>query len=144
MTKWTAHRASWAIHFGPIPEGMNVCHNCPDGDMRNCVNPAHLFLGTHIDNVRDRDAKGRKAVGERINLSKITDEQAFQIMQLGAEGNLYYFEIGEMFGICDATVSHIVNRKTWKHVAPPSTPEWMALQEREKRRVCPKRYIIGS
>jgi len=51
-----SHRASWIIANGPIPEGMDVLHKC---DNRKCGNPAHLFLGNDLDNMRDRDSKGR-------------------------------------------------------------------------------------
>jgi hypothetical protein len=53
-----AHRASWIIHFGPIPDGLNVLHHC---DNRPCVRPSHLFLGTQADNIHDMIAKGRHA-----------------------------------------------------------------------------------
>jgi len=61
-SKIGAHRFSWFLAFGPIAEGLQVCHRC---DNRRCVRPDHLFLGTHQDNADDMKKKGRSASGER-------------------------------------------------------------------------------
>lgn len=59
------HRLSYTLHKGPIPEGLNVLHSCPDGDRPDCVNPAHLRVGTKAENNADTKARGRSASGDR-------------------------------------------------------------------------------
>lgn len=63
--EFLAHKLSWEWVNGPVPDDLCVCHDCPSGDNPLCVNPAHLFLGTHAENRQDCVAKGRQAKGER-------------------------------------------------------------------------------
>jgi hypothetical protein len=57
-----AHRVAWELVNGPIPNGLEICHNCPTGDNPSCVNPEHMFLGTHADNLRDAIKKQRSGL----------------------------------------------------------------------------------
>lgn len=69
-----AHVVSYQLHKGEVPDGLCVCHSC---DNPRCVNPGHLFLGTHLVNMHDMYAKGRRkaASGERNGQAKLTDEE---------------------------------------------------------------------
>lgn len=106
-----AHRFSYEIQNGPIPKDANVLHRC---DNRKCVNPHHLFLGTHADNVSDKTAKKRQAKGESHGLAVLDEQQVIQIRRLG--GSISRKSLATMFGVCKATIDNILNRKTWKHV----------------------------
>jgi hypothetical protein len=109
-----AHRVSWRIHNGPIPDGLNVLHRC---DNPPCVNPEHLFLGTHQDNIKDRDQKGRGARlgGERNGCSILKEADVRQIRSLWPSKS--QTELARMFGVHLSTVHLIVHRRHWKDVA---------------------------
>lgn len=111
-----AHIVSWVLTRGAIPDGLFVCHNCPGGDNRLCVNPAHLWLGSNLANLADRDAKGRQPIGTRNGRAKLTENDVREIRRL-ADAGVFQREIGRRFGVSHALVSFIVQRRQWRHVA---------------------------
>lgn len=106
-----AHRASYTLHKGPIPEGMLVCHTC---DVRTCVNPAHLFLGTHKDNTQDKIAKGRDWVRDhRLSIAKLSEQQALEII-LDTKSTIR--ALGKKYNLAYSSVQKIRKRVTWKYL----------------------------
>ena len=108
-----AHRFSWEMHNGPIPNGMCVCHKC---DNPHCVNPDHLFLGTHEDNMYDAKAKGRLPFGMRHGMVALSDEDVLKIRSLYSDGVLSQGKLAKRFGVSQTCISKIVTRKRWTHL----------------------------
>lgn len=108
-----AHRIAYELTHGPIPDKLYVCHRC---DNRICCNPAHLFLGTHEDNQRDKVSKGRMTRGENQWRSELTDEKVRQIRARYASSGESQAELAAAFGVCRGTIEHVVQGLTWKHV----------------------------
>lgn len=102
-----AHRLSWEMTRGPIPDGMRVLHNCPAGDRRDCVNPDHLWLGTQADNIRDMWAKGR-------GRAKLTSRQVAEIRELAKHTSLSRRAIGLRYGVSKSSIQHILIGRNWK------------------------------
>lgn len=109
-----AHRVSWTIHNGPIPEGMFICHRC---DNPGCCRPDHLFLGTHKENMADMVRKGRSAPkhGTLCGLSKLTDDDVLAILDELADGRTKT-DVAKKFGVTDVNIGHIARGRTWRHV----------------------------
>lgn len=107
-----AHRASWELHNGPIPDGLFVLHRC---DVRLCVRPDHLFLGTQADNVHDAMSKGRRAVGMRHPMAKL-DHAAVRRIYRRREAGERLRVIAHDFGVSTALVSQIARGRIWQHV----------------------------
>jgi hypothetical protein len=111
-----AHRTAFELFDRPIPEGMHVLHRC---DNPVCCNPAHLFLGTVKDNMRDMFEKGRGkpgwVPGSKNGMSKLTESDIPEIFKLRGEGKSQR-AIADAFGACQQHISDILNRKAWKHV----------------------------
>jgi hypothetical protein len=112
-----AHRASWRLFRGEIPSGKHVCHHC---DVRLCVNPDHLFIGTAADNMRDASKKGRIVLpkdeqrlrGEDQPMAKLTNEQVRQIRS-AFKANC---DLAREFGVDPSAISRIRSRQTYRSV----------------------------
>jgi hypothetical protein len=108
----TAHRLSYELKYGAVPEGKNVLHKC---DNPPCVNPAHLFLGTVQDNNEDKRLKGRHGFGETHPRAKLTTADVRTIRARYANeggGN----ELAATYGVTRDTIYDIVYRRRWTHI----------------------------
>lgn len=103
------HRVAWILANGEIPGGQYVLHRC---DNRRCVNPDHLFLGSFDDNMEDMVSKRRQAHGERNPHARLKVEQVLAIR--ATEGT--HMTIAKQFGVSQALVTMIKNRKIWRYV----------------------------
>lgn len=101
-----AHRASWEIYRGEIPSDLLVLHRC---DVPGCVNPDHLFLGTHLDNQRDKVTKGRHK-GEKLNPEKVKEIKSLMREDYGD------MKISRKYGVSYQTIWHIRIGRTWKDI----------------------------
>lgn len=106
----SAHRVSYELHHGPIPSGMCVCHVC---DRPQCVNPEHLFLGTHKDNAWDKVNKGRANApwGKQHHACKLSEADILVIRASHDKG----IELSRRFGVCPSTITKIRQKKAHVH-----------------------------
>ncbi len=136
-----AHRISWRIHHGDIPDGLWVLHNC---DNPSCVRVSHLHLGTHRENTDDMVSRNRQASGDKIGKARpyargaahwvrgrenemprgessasaiLTEATVREIRRMAAEG-IKQIEISRLLGVGYPNVVAIVSRRNWKHIIP--------------------------
>lgn len=112
-----AHRVSWFLKHEQWPT-LSVLHVC---DVRACVNPAHLFLGTQKDNMDDMDAKGRRNTtgrrkGEDHPRAKLTEIMVREIRNEYAQGVTTQDRLATKYGMGKSMIGYIVNNKFWTHV----------------------------
>lgn len=104
---YRAHRASWILKYGTIPDGLLVLHKC---DTPSCVNPDHLFIGTQSDNLKDAFRKGRISTkGDNSRSRKLCTRDVAAI--LAATGSQK--EIASRYNVHHSTISLIKSRKIW-------------------------------
>ena len=108
-----AHRYSWKLHNGEIPDGLFVLHHC---DNPSCVNPKHLWLGTAKDNTRDMMRKNRDGViGEKNGMSKLNENKVKTARKLRKKGYTYQ-KIADILEVNEGTIYYAIKKETWKHV----------------------------
>ena len=110
-----AHRASYILHKGEIPDGLEVMHSC---DNRICINPDHLSLGTRQDNMDDMAEKGRRksVQGEKHSFAKLTEQDVLNIRASYKPYVVTASQIAAKYGLMPATVYDIIARRIWSHL----------------------------
>lgn len=115
-----AHRVAWILTHGDPASELHVLHHC---DMPQCVNPAHLYLGTNQDNVNDRERRGRRRTGwvpgEMNGMSVLTDSDVREIRALAADG-WTLARLHDRYGVSCARLSQIVRGIAWAHLLEDS------------------------
>lgn len=107
-----AHRLAYQLAHGDIPDNLIVCHKC---DVPSCINVNHLFLGTHADNMRDRDKKGRQydRTGTKNGRAKLDLAKANEIRQLYGSQKISKAKIGRMFAVSAQAISDVIHNVRW-------------------------------
>ena len=128
-SKSAASRLQYIHYYGPIADGLQVCHTC---DNRKCVNPDHLFLGTIADNLKDMTQKGRRARGSKIASSVLTEETVLEIRKKRLEG-WKYKDLEATYSLSRTHLHDICKNQTWQHVPlGEETKQYISPYDRNK------------
>lgn len=105
---WKAHRYSWSFKNGQIPKGLFVMHAC---DVRRCINPAHLFIGTAADNNKDMVRKERHVWGRKVTTAKLSNAKARRIAAM--KGRVSSCRVASRYGVNRSTIQSVWSGKSW-------------------------------
>jgi hypothetical protein len=111
--RWDAHKYSWILHFGPVPDGLWVLHTC---DVKRCVNPKHLYLGTNSRNLQDALERGQKAIGSQCSFAKLCPDEVQEIRRLKQTG-LTQEVLADQFGVSKTTIWRAYSGRAYKDIA---------------------------
>lgn len=103
-----AHRLSWQLYKGEIPHGMEIAHHC---DVPCCVNPSHLYVATHKQNIADRTARKREPRGEKCNWSKLTKEKVSIIRNSDKSAA----SLSNELNVSKSQIYRVKNFENWNH-----------------------------
>lgn len=109
-----AHRFSYELKNGKIPKGLVACHTC---DNPICVNPEHIFIGTHAQNVLDKVRKGRHPIGSKTYNSKLNEKLVIEIRKKYTPRKYSMYRLSKEYKVSVMVICDIIHRKRWKHVA---------------------------
>ena len=111
--KYQAHRVAYAMYYGDFDPDQVVRHQCHN---KRCVNPAHLKLGTHADNVEDKVRAGRQAKGEGNGASTLKEHQVIEIRRSYAQGGVSYRALADQFEVSKSAIFYVIKGGGWKHL----------------------------
>lgn len=112
-----AHRFAFQLYYGPLKKGEQVLHNCPTGDNKLCVNPWHLWKGSHVDNMEDGKRKKQFHMGAGHHGAKLTESDVMLILWILRDSSFTLKDIAAKFNITTNTVWRIKQKKGWRHVS---------------------------
>jgi len=110
-----SHRVSYDLHKGKIPDGMHVLHKC---DNRFCVNPNHLFIGTNLDNIKDRLSKNRPktgCVGEKSGRAILSEVDVNNIRAIKKYCKCTQQQLADIYNVSKSCINHAIHYN-WKHI----------------------------
>ncbi len=110
--EFSASRLAYALHSKSDPAELMVCHSC---DNRACINPAHLFTGTHQDNIADMISKGRQCRGKDKHSAKLTEQDVLAIRAEYRNG-AWPSALAKRYGVASRTIKRTVKGLKWKHL----------------------------